>query len=65
MSPAERYRFAVEHVRHGLLELAEVEKSMPDQVRQAVEAVVAHVRAWRPEVLSPFLQAAPEEPTPP
>ena len=43
-----------EVLRDGFEQLAELDKVAPDDVDAIVQMVVAHLRAWRPESVSPL-----------
>lgn len=45
---------ATDHLRFGLAELAEVERDAPAEVASVVAIIVAHLRSWHPEAVSPL-----------
>ena len=45
---------AAEYLRRGLAELAELERLQPAEVARVLEAVIAHVRSWKPEAITPM-----------
>ena len=50
---------AVQHLRFGLAELGRLERSAPGLVARVVGLLVAHLRAWRPESVSPLGDLGP------
>lgn len=54
---------AAELLRRGLDQLAALERLHPAEVRQVVTALVAHLRSWHPEQVTPLgVLGAPTEP---
>lgn len=51
---ARRLARATADLRHGLAELAALDRYAPDEVAAVVAALVAHVRSWRPESVAPL-----------
>ena len=49
--PPPNIRHATEHLRRGLAELAELERHSPAEVTRVLEAVIAHVRSWKPDAI--------------
>lgn len=50
---------AVQHIRYGLAELAKLERSAPAAVARIVGLLVAHLRSWRPESVTPLGDLGP------
>lgn len=57
---------AIEHFRVGFQLLVEVDKRVPGETDAVVEAFVAHVKAFRPAIVSEVLNrvGGSSEPTP-
>lgn len=49
-----RLERATAELRHGLAELAELERVAPQEVGAIAGALVAHLRSWRPEAVAPL-----------
>lgn len=49
-----RLERAAAELRHGLAELAELERVAPQEVAAVAAALVAHLRSWRPEAVAPL-----------
>lgn len=45
---------ATDYIRFGLAELAEAECDAPGEVASVVAIIVAHLRSWHPEAVSPL-----------
>lgn len=56
---AVRISRAVQHIRFGLAELAKLERGAPGEVARIVGLLVAHLRSWRPESVTPLGDLGP------
>ncbi len=52
MTSSERVALAVSHLRHGLDELREAEKTSPGEVDHVLVVLVSHLRSWKPMALT-------------
>lgn len=50
---------AVQHIRFGLAELAKLERAMPAAIARVVGLLVAHLRSWKPESVTPLGDLGP------
>ena len=56
---ARRLARATADLRHGLDELAALDRYAPDAVAAVIGSLVAHLRSWRPESVAPLGTLAP------